>query len=91
MVIKPMQNSWFSSYIKNLTRQRDVAYLRWKRYKTDEFRKQYKETRVKVIKKTKSGKREHYNIQFNNCVNSRLWLGIGKCKQHTEFAVDVEL
>jgi len=79
-----MQNSWFSSEIKNLTRQRDVAYLRWKRYKADEFRKQYKEARVKLNKKIKSAKKEHYNIQFNNCVNSKnRWnklkrLGIGK-------------
>jgi len=41
----------FSSGIKNLTRQRYVAYLPWKRYKTDEFRKQYKEARVKVNNK----------------------------------------
>jgi len=83
-VIKPIQNPWFSSEIKNLTSQRDVAYLRWKRYKTDEFRKQYKEARVKVNKMIKSAKKEHYNIQFNHCVNSKnRWnklkrLGIGK-------------
>jgi len=34
-VIKPMQNPWLSSEIKKLIRQRDVAYLRWKQYKTD--------------------------------------------------------
>jgi len=27
-----MQNPWFRSEIKNLTRQQDVAYLRWKQY-----------------------------------------------------------
>jgi len=78
-----MQNPWFSGEIKNLTRQRDVAYLRWKRYKTAEFRKLYKEARVKENKKIKSAKKDHYNIQFNNCVNSKnRWnklkrLGIG--------------
>jgi len=42
-------------------------------------------------------KREHYNIHFNNCVNSKnRWnklkrLGIGKYKQQTESEVDVEL
>jgi len=53
-----MQNPWFSSEIKNQKSQRIVAYLRWKRYKSDEFRKQYKEARVKVNIKIKSAKRE---------------------------------
>jgi len=56
-----MQNPWFSSEIKNRARHRDVAYLRWKRYKTDEFRKQYKEAKVKVSIKIKSARREHYH------------------------------
>jgi len=47
-----MQNLWFSTEVKKLTIPRDEAYLRWKRNKTDEFRKQYKEARVN--KKIKS-------------------------------------
>jgi len=33
-----------------------------------ELRINYKEARLKAIKMIKSAKREHYNIQFNNCV-----------------------
>jgi len=36
-----------------------------------EFRIKYKEARLKAIKKIKSAKREHYNIQFKNCVFSK--------------------
>jgi len=84
-----MQNSWLSSEIKNLTRQRDVVYLRWKQYETDKCCKHYKKARVKVNRKIKSAKRGLYNIQFNNCVNSKVrWnkhkrLGIEKCKKQT--------
>lgn len=91
------QKPWFTSNIKNAICQRDLAYARWKRFKTFELKLQYSIARKYVNKLIKSAKTEYYSNRFSNAIDSRqTWntireIGIGKLNNNIDSQVDANM
>lgn len=75
---------WFNSDIKALIISRDLAYERWKRFKSNDLREEFKIARRAVNHGIRRAKYEYYSSRFSNSVNSRAtWntireIGIGR-------------
>lgn len=75
---------WFNNNISRLILQRDIAYSRWKRFKTPELKDEFRSARREVNSKIKAAKMEYYSKLFGNAVQSnQKWkiindIGIGK-------------
>ena len=76
--------SWFSVPVRKCIEERDLPYLRWKRFKTHEFFSTYKKLRNKVNylmpyvpvsiketkkKKTKKAKTHFYENKFSKLID----------------------
>ncbi|XP_075162960.1 uncharacterized protein LOC142235586 [Haematobia irritans] len=78
--------SWFNNSIQNLIKCRDIAYRRWKRFKTQELHNEFKALRSEVNKTIQRAKANHYSNRFQSAINSKCkWniireIGIGKSK-----------
>lgn len=75
---------WFTTHIKQLIHIRDLAYSRWKRFKTPDLKNKYRAARKDVNCKIKIAKLEYYSKQFGSALQSKqTWktirdIGIGK-------------
>lgn len=80
------QKPWFTSVIKRLIADRDDAYYRWKRHKTDALHNKYRFARRLVNKSIREAKLRYYTEKFSNSVDTKkTWktireIGIGKSK-----------
>lgn len=88
---------WFSTEIKELINQRDAAYNRWKRFRTEELRKVYLVTKTKVNRRIKRAKSEFYAEKFSHVLSSKkTWqtireLGVGNIVSHERCSVDADV
>lgn len=64
-------NPWFTSEIQNLMSHRNVAYLRWKKYRTSVLLNAYKTLRNTVTAKIRSAKSTFYSSKFSGCIDSK--------------------
>jgi len=86
--IKTNSKPWFNQDIQGLIKQRDVAYKRWKRYKTPELLASLNEIKNKTAKEIKLAKTRYYENKFRGIVDSKeKWrkirtLGVGKSQKH---------
>ncbi|XP_075162813.1 uncharacterized protein LOC142235443 [Haematobia irritans] len=72
--ICPKNRPWFTHQVANALRVRDVAYRRWKRYRTPELRGEYCDARRKAQDEIKKAKSEYYMSKFGDAVGSRrIW------------------
>jgi len=62
---------WLTPQIKSLMNQRNIAYLRWKSYKTPEYLSPYKSLRNMVIKNIRAEKTKHFENKFSGSINSK--------------------
>lgn len=83
-VIRENTRPWFSTAIKSLIDQRDLAYTRWKRFKIPLLKNEYCELRKQVNRAIRKAKSAHYAERFRNAIDSKkTWqtirdIGIGK-------------
>lgn len=82
------QKPWFTNAIKNAINLRDLAYARWKRFKTVEFKLQYSIARKNVNGQIRQAKTEYYSKRFSSAIDSKqTWntireIGIGKVNKN---------
>lgn len=82
--ISSKSNPWFNPHIHSLIQQRDLAYSRWKRFKTPELEDLFRAARKEVNCKIKLAKTNYYTKSFGSAVQSgQKWklikdIGIGK-------------
>lgn len=87
--------SWFTTNIKQLIHQRDIAYSRWKRFKTLELKHEYSTARKCVNREIKLAKSEYYSKEFGTALQSKkTWktirdIGIGKAANNDCCLTDV--
>jgi len=87
--IKPRTKPWFNTSIEMLIKQREVAYKRWKRYKTPELLSAFNEVKKNTAREIKMAKIRHYENKFTEIANSKeKWrqiktLGVGKSQKHS--------
>ncbi|XP_075150599.1 uncharacterized protein LOC142224699 [Haematobia irritans] len=85
-LINSKQPAWFDNNIMQLIKERDTAYRRWKRFKSDELYDLYKINRKRVSKEIESKRRDHFRRKFQTAIDGKQkWkeirnIGIGKCK-----------
>jgi len=88
-ISKPQIKPWLNPNITALIQQRELAYKRWKRYKTPELLAAFNEIKKKTIKEIKYAKTSYYENKFTEVVNGKdKWkqirtLGVGKSKKHS--------
>lgn len=68
--IKSSQKPWFTTQIKLSIEQRDIAYSRWKRYKTTELYNNYRIARKIANKTIRQAKASYYAEKFSNSASS---------------------
>lgn len=82
--IKVSQPPWFDKTIKRLIDIRDIAYKRWKHFKTPELQSIFKSARKDVTKSINAAKSKFYQQKFSTAIDSKSkWqiireIGIGK-------------
>lgn len=87
---------WFSAAIKQAINHRDMAYTRWKRYKTSELKELHRLARNHVNLLIKSAKSIYYSNRFNSALNSgRTWkiikeIGLGRDEGTGNCSVDAD-
>lgn len=87
---------WFNAEIKNLIKSRDLAFKRWKRFKTQILHDEYCNMRREVNKKIKRAKSEYYSNRFSAAIGStKTWktireIGVGKTKICVSPDTDIE-
>lgn len=95
--INSKTRQWFTSEIKVKIEERDLAYSRWKRFKTTLLRNEYCQARRDVnslIRKTKS---EYFTNKFSTAINSKqTWqtikeIGVGKSSTVSNNLIDVNV
>lgn len=92
--IKQNNNPWFTSDLELSIQRRDLAYSRWKRYKTPELDMERRAARREVKSKIKTAKVNYYGHRFGNALDSRsTWktirqIGIGRDINHISNDVD---
>jgi len=62
---------WFNNEIACLISNRDIAYERWKRYRTPELLTQYKNLRNRVVAEIKKLKKTYYEEKFSNSTGGK--------------------
>lgn len=89
---------WFNLKIKQLISERNLAYSRWKRFKTNVLRDEFRRMRKEVNKEIKRSKCEYFSFRFSQTIDSKgTWKtirDIGHCKRtvlqdHTHSANDI--
>lgn len=89
-------NPWFTASIKSLIERRDFAYNRWKRFKTVEFKNDFRKARKDVNEEIRKAKMSYYGHRFSTALGSRkTWstikeIGIGKNLNIVDQNVNVE-
>lgn len=89
------QKPWFSSSIKRAISRRDIAYSRWKRFKTDQLHEEYHVARKEANKMIKRAKSEYYSVKFSAALGSKkTWqtireIGIDKSAGKNPITIDV--
>lgn len=87
---------WFNADIKTAIADRDMIFIRWKRFKTDELHEGYCSARRVVNKMIKRAKSAYYSSIFTSAVGSKkTWktirdIGIGKTRIVESSEIDVE-
>lgn len=90
--IKP----WFSTIIKRAIIRRDVAYSRWKRFKTSVLKIEYHIARNEVNREIRIAKSNYYSNQFGTALESKhTWktikdIGIGKNDKNVSCTLDAD-
>ena len=56
-LVRTKHQPWFNDEIRTLTDRRDIAYRRWKRFRTDELKAVLKSARSEVTKRIKIEKK----------------------------------
>lgn len=57
---------WFKSKIRKLIKCRDRAYTRWKRFKTNNLKEEYRTARRKINYEINKRKREYFENRFKS-------------------------
>ncbi|XP_075151202.1 uncharacterized protein LOC142225313 [Haematobia irritans] len=73
---KSNHRPWFNSTIKSCIRERDIAYSRWKRFRTPELFQEYRSSRNRVNSYIKAAKVQYYAGKFHRAVDSRSKWGV---------------
>lgn len=87
---------WFSATIKHFMQLRDLAYSRWKRFKTNELKTEYKMARNSVNLQIRIAKSNYYSNQFGSALDSKkTWkiirdIGVGKDNNSDKCLVDAD-
>jgi len=92
-LVKFCDTPWFNDDIKSEINKRNLAYRKWKRYRTPEFKNAYVTLRKKVILMIKEAKAQFYERKFSGAINTKAtWkiikdIGIGKT-DHTDSNIE---
>ncbi|XP_075151092.1 uncharacterized protein LOC142225202 [Haematobia irritans] len=93
--IQNKQPPWFNNEIKHQIVTRDLAYKRWKRFKTPYLYEMYKSARRVVVKTIENAKSNYYSQKFKTALDSKSkWkeirnIGIGNKKTNVSNEIDV--
>lgn len=85
-VIRNKQQPWYNLEIKSLIDVRNLAYKRWKRFKTPQLLEGFRSARIAVVKKINAAKSSYFQHKFQSAVDSKCrWkeirsIGIGERK-----------
>lgn len=88
---------WFSPEIKSLINERNIAYERWKKFKTSELHNIFKIIRRKVNTKIRNAKLLYYEEKFKTAVGSKKkWreiraMGVVNGNTDTDNLIDVNV
>lgn len=95
-IITSKSKPWFSETIKAAILRRDIAYSRWKRFKTSFLYDDYRSARRDVNNMIKYSKTCYYHRRFSSALDTKqTWktirdIGIGKTSMSCDGLVDVE-
>lgn len=94
-ILKKSSQPWFNHDISSLIHRRNVAYHKWKRYKTSSMYEEFRNLRKQVNSTIKMAKTQYFLDKFSNAADSKSkWrtikeIGLGKtCSQ--EINVDLD-
>ncbi|XP_075158103.1 uncharacterized protein LOC142231377 [Haematobia irritans] len=73
---KSNNRPWFNSTIKSCIRERDIAYSRWKRFRTSELLQEYRSSRNGANSYIKAAKVRYYAGKLHGAVDSRSKWGV---------------
>lgn len=62
---------WFNPRIKHLIRKRNLAYARWKRFKTESFKEEFRCSRKEVNNEIKRAKCEYFSRRFSRSIDTK--------------------
>lgn len=89
---------WFTTDLNFFISKREMAYSRWKRFRTESLHDEYKAARRLANAKIREAKRKYYAIRFSNALDTkRTWktireIGIGKPrKQYMKETCDPDI
>lgn len=94
-IISAQSRPWFSEVIKSAIRERDLAYSRWKRFKTSLLYDAFRLARRNVNLKIRVAKLEYFTRRFSSALGSQQkWkvirdIGVGKESVHVNCEIDV--
>lgn len=87
---------WFTNIIRQSIQRRDLAYSRWKRFKTSELKTEFRTARKEVNIQIRNAKSDYYSKRFSSAVESKqTWrtirdIGIGKVDKITSCSIDAD-
>lgn len=96
-VVSQKDRPWFSSNIKCAINRRDLAYSRWKRFKTTQLHNEYRFERNTTNKLIRDAKSLFYANKFSTAIGSKkTWqtireIGIGKDDKNEVSSIDADL
>lgn len=95
-IISNKHKPWFSPEIKDYINQRDLAYARWKRFRTTTLHEDYLAAKRRTNKMIKKAKSDFYAEKFSSAIGSkRTWqtireVGIGKSTNQEPCLIDAD-
>lgn len=66
--VKAKSRPWFTAEVKDYIMIRDIAYYRWKRFRTSDLLEEYRAARRDVNRKIGIAKTEFYSRQFSSAL-----------------------
>lgn len=92
--IKAKDKPWFTASVRDAIQKRNIAYLRWKRFRTVELKTEFRLARKLVNHTIKYAKSDYYAMRFGSALSSsKTWktireIGVGKNVKNTNCSIN---
>lgn len=95
-ILTSKSRPWFNANIKSLIKLRDLAHARWKRFRSNDLKEEFKTARSNVNYAIRRAKIEYYASRFSGSINARqTWntireIGIGRSVDNSSMVTDAD-